>query len=340
MKVGLIARAENRGLGVLTWEFHRAMAPERTLLVDMGPLARGFATHPERYPGATVVPFADGTLPEPEVRAWLDGLDVVYTAETFYDWRLPAWAEQQGVATVCHVMPEFHVERPELATTWWAPTPWRMDQLPEGTQLVPVPVATDRFSGHSPERAGPLRVLHVGGHKAMADRNGTAQLVRATQRAKRPMTVTVASQDPVRGSRAWRRGHVAMVQAGAAPDYWQLYPDHDVLVLPRRYGGLCLPVQEAMAAGLAVVMTDAEPQRSYWPVAVVATRTRGQIRTAAGIIPTVDADAFALATLLDRLATQPADLAMLQRGSLAWAEAHSWTALRPTYTKALARAAG
>lgn len=339
MRWGLIARSEDRGLGVMLWEMHRHLQPDRTLLVDMGELARGFPMHPDRYPGATVVPWRDGTLPEAPVRAWLAGLDVVYTAETFYDWRVPLWAADAGCAAVCHVMPEFHVERPGLPVVWWAPTTWRLDTLPAGTPVVPVPVATDRFSGRSPERAGPLRVLHVGGHKAMADRNGTNSVEQAVRRVRRPMRVTLASQD-TRTVRPYRRGEVQLVVGAPAADYWRLYDDQDVMVLPRRYGGLCLPAQEAMAAGLAVVMTEAEPQVSTWPVRTVPTRGRGRIRTAAGVLQLVAADTAGLAQALDALAAHPADVAMLQRGSLAWAQAHSWEALGPTYMEALARAAG
>ena len=35
MKLGLIARADNTGLGMQTWEFYRAMKPEKTLVVDI-----------------------------------------------------------------------------------------------------------------------------------------------------------------------------------------------------------------------------------------------------------------------------------------------------------------
>ena len=57
MKVGLFgARADDRGLGRLTHDFHTHMRPDRTLVVDMGPHARGFTQHFDRYPTATVVP--------------------------------------------------------------------------------------------------------------------------------------------------------------------------------------------------------------------------------------------------------------------------------------------
>jgi hypothetical protein len=43
------------------------------------------------------------------------------------------------------------------------------------------------------------------------------------------------------------------------PNYLDQYKDGDVLVIPRKYGGLCLPMQEALAHGIPVIMPDIEP---------------------------------------------------------------------------------
>lgn len=339
MRLGVIARSEDRGLGIMLWELCRALRPASVLLVDMGPLARGFPMYPARYPGATVVTYDDGTLPEAEVRRWLRGLDVVYTAETFYDWRIPLWAEEAGVATVCHVMPEFHVERPGLPTRWWAPTTWRLDSLPEGARVVPVPVADDRFAFRPSPPGARLRLLHSAGHRAMGDRNGTAATCEALRRVRGPLEVTLACQDArmVAPRLGTRRGVVVRARTGGHADYWAAYEGHDALVLPRRYGGLCLPVQEAMAAGLAVVMTDAEPQSSTWPVRLVPSRRGRPMRMPAGQVVPVDADTVRLARAIDALA-DPATLAALKEGSVEWALEHRWSVLRPLYEAELADA--
>jgi hypothetical protein len=342
VKVGLIARAEDRGLGIQTWEFHRHMAPDRTLLVDMGDLARGFAMHPERYPDATVAPFANGQLPQRLVRDWLAGLDVVFTAETLYDWRLADWARAAGCATVVQVNPEFyrHATDPlPHPTVWWAPSPWRIATLPaENTRLVPVPVAADRFAMRVPERADRLRVLHVAGHRAAGDRNGTLQLLQSLRYVRQPMVLRLLTQDS-RLPRTRPGGHVEVhAEAGGRPNYWDLYADADVLALPRRYGGLCLPVQEAMASGLAVVMTDTAPN-DWWPTLRVQCRAHSSLNTATGKVPMMAADPRDLGRQLDRLAQVPELLLDLQEQALRWAEDHSWQALRPRYIAELERAA-
>lgn len=343
MRLGLIARAEDRGLGIQSWEFARAMRPERTLLVNMGEYARGFAMHRDRYPGAMEVAFDRGNLPEQQVREWLRGLDVVFTAETLYDWRIARWADEEGAATVVQLNPEFMRpvgEYAALPTRWWAPTSWRLSQLPEGTKVVPVPVADDRFSFTPVERDGTLRVLHSIGHRAHADRNGTAVFLHALARVRGPMRVTIASQDARTPLSRVSRGVEARAIAGGVSDYWRAYDDHDLLVIPRRYGGLCLPTQEAMAAGLAVAMTDVEPQASTWPIIPLLTREGPVIHLPSGRVRPANADPRRLAMTLDEMAREPELVAAAQLRSVEWAKAHTWTALRPLYEAELADVCG
>lgn len=343
MKVGLIARAEDRGLGHLTWEWARHMRPDRTLVVDLGDLARGFPPHLDRYPGAAIVRFGDTGQVDDEatVRDFLDGLDVVYSAETFYDWRIVKWARDVGCVTVCHVMPEFFNVNTESADVLWAPTSWRLDQLPARTRLVPVPVPTDRWPALAPHVEGKLRWLHVAGHRAAMDRNGTSTVGRSTRLLTQPQTGTVITQDvrmPPMPGRPFVQ--ITTVRGGCGPDYWRMYDGHDVLVLPRRYGGLSLPAIEAMGAGLAVVMPDVEPQRSDWPVIRVPAKKRTTLDTQGGTLDVFDVDPRKLAGALDQLARDPGERLMARAQALSWANANSWAMLEPTIRAELARAAG
>lgn len=345
MRWGLLARGEDRGLGNLTWELHRNLQPDRTILLDIGQLARGFATHPERYPGATVIPWDGaplGTGAEHTIRAWLDGLDVLYSAETFYDWRIVDWAREAGVATVLHVMPEFWPAQQNgrpMPDVIWAPTSWRLDTLPDATRLVPVPVALDRFPPPESSVDGPLRVLHVAGHKAAADRNGTQLVTRAVLAMRGAIAVTITGQDGrLPGVPRRTRGTVTIrSRLRGVANYWELYADQDVLLLPRRYGGLCLPVQEGLAAGLVPVMSDVPPN-DEWPSMLIPTTTRGQIATAAGVLPLASCRPVDIAATVDALAADRDLLALRRRLATDWARAHSWDALRGLYLAELDRA--
>lgn len=332
VKLGILARAEDRGLGIQTWEAVRHLDPERVLVVDVGAHER-FGLHLDRYPGATVVRLDEKgwTLPEAETRAWLDGLDVVFTCETFYDARFARWARAAGVRTVVQANPEFI--RPEwdladLADVWWNPSTWRMDTFPAGSRHMPVPVALDRFTPSTGEH--PPRFFHTVGKWAAGDRNGTTLLQQSLRYVRQPVRVTIAAQERILRTTTRSRARVEYRVQNVA-DYWRLYDGHEVLVLPRRYGGLCLPAQEAMAAGLAVLMPDTSPNTDMWPVLPLPCRNHGIIDVPAGRIPLVECDPTMLARILVRLHGDPAEVEALRAGSRAWAAAHSWDVLRPVY---------
>lgn len=341
VKIGLVARGEDRGLGILTWEFYRHIEPDRTLLVDMGPLARGFDVHHDRYPDALTVTF-DGHRFDDEalVRSWLDELDVLYSAETFYDWRIVQWAREQGVATVLHVMPEFfrHYSEPTLIRpdVFWTPTSWRLEMLDPNTVVVPVPVALDRFAVRQ-RREGRV-FLHVAGHRAAGDRAGTTSLLRALRYVSEPMHVVMITQDENLPITSTKRFVTLERRVRSTCDYWQLYDDGDVFVSPRRYGGLSLPHNEAAGAGLALVLADVPPNRETWPGSYVQAERGDSFDTQGGPVSIYATDPQRLAAALDELAASPTLVQDLSASSICWAQTHSWEALRGLYLTEFAEA--
>lgn len=343
MKVGLVARADDRGIGTMTHEFYNAMRPDRTLVVrEPGAERRGFAAHVERYPDAPVVVFDPmrGELPERCVREFLDGLDVVYLVETPYDFRFFEWARDAGCATVLHVMPEFwrwhhgEYERPDV---WWLPTSWRADLLPSECRIVEVPVPTRPLMAPSvpTERT---TFVHVAGHRAVGDRNGTLLMLQALRQVNAPCRMRMVTQDDRLPKPRTKSNVELLAVVGGVESRWSLFDDADVLVLPRRYGGLCLPVLEAMASGLGIVMSGCAPQMQAWPVMGVGVQRGRSIEMPCGPIVLQDASPRLLAIALDKL-TQDRDLVdTLQGCSRDFARAHSWTSLRGLYVDELERA--
>lgn len=330
-RIGLLARCENRGLGIQTWEFARHLDPQ-TILLDLGLSECG--NHPERYPNAQPVKFR-GLLPEGVVRRWLDSVDVVYTAETSYHPQFAHWCRKHGVELVVHINPEFH-RLDNAATQWWAPTTWRLDHLPPSTTVVPVPVATDRWPSPAEPHRGPCRWLHVGGKTALADRNGTNAVLAAIPHLTERCEVTIAVQDP-RGLSIPSNPLVTVKVVEATENYWDLYHGHDALVMPRRYGGLCLPVQEAMGAGLAVLMSNCSPNND-WPVAVCRTLPGRRERMPAGDIEVAGIDPIHLPQLMD-LYADPDVRAERQEVSRIWARRMSWDVWADRYRAILSGAA-
>jgi glycosyltransferase involved in cell wall biosynthesis len=53
-----------------------------------------------------------------------------------------------------------------------------------------------------------------------------------------------------------------------------MYKGLDAMVLPRRYAGLCLPMNEALMSGMPVFMTNISPNNSILPPEWLAESTK------------------------------------------------------------------
>jgi len=333
MRLGVLARSEARGLGNQSHDVCLNLNPDRVLLVDPGRDKR-FTQHPERYQAwpTTTAQWRNGRLDPDVVRPWLQGLSVVYSAETPYDDRLPQWAAEAGCGIVVHANPEFlSPSDAKAAVTWWAATPWRIGHLPARTRVVPMPVPAAPFRHEPRER---VRFLHVAGWPAVADRNGTVIVAAAAALMRSDAMVVIRGQH--KDIHQHRRPTVK-VEAGNLPNHWDLYRDADVLVMPRRFGGLCLPALEALAVGLPVVMSDTSPNE-VWPGPRIPVTRNQTVATRCGVLPLYDTNPQALAACLDDIATNPDVLAKLRTEASEWAAANTWDALTPLWEEELARA--
>lgn len=322
MRLGLIVRGVNRGLGIQTWELWRHLQPAVTVLIDSLPDRGKWDFYPERFPDAIITEWAGYTAPiSDQARDALLTCDVIFSVETPYDPDLYKLAQDRGIATVLYVNPELWREHEtEHATVVWAPTTWRLDLIPRA-EHVTMPVALDRLPFNPGDQ-----FLHLGGHKARADRNGMESAIRAARLAG--LAMVVSSQD---------RLHLAgrgIIQSPTLDNYWDMYTGCGVLVMPRKYGGLCLPVQEALAVGCAVIMTDCEPNQ-HWPVALVPAVRGQKIRMVGGDIQLWEVQRQDLAAEMQRMQNQEYRMVFQTRGR-AWAEANSWGSLKAEWLARLA----
>lgn len=317
--IGMIARANNRGLGIQTWEIARHLQPEVVVVIEEQ--SEKFGWYPERFPGAIFSPWAGymGDLSDEAIEALMD-CDTIFTVETTYDPKLFPLAQSSGRKTIIYVNPEFYrAHEAEAASQVWVPTTWRIEQIP-GARHVPMPVALDRFHGEPGDG-----FLFVGGHSARGDRNGMEIAIRAARRIGVELNVT--SQDPMR---PLNRGARLLPPV---ENYWDLYQGMGVLVMPRKYGGLSLPVQEAMAAGMAVVM-GACPPNGDWPITLVRGVHAQRMQTPGGTVTLFVADVAAVADALE-LMRDPTYRSEWQANSQAWAQENSWEARLPLWGELL-----
>lgn len=342
MTLGLVARADQRGIGIMTAEFHKHMKPDKVLIIDHGQWPQNFEQYDCNWIATAPLDLKTLGLHETTCRMFLEGLDVVYCVETLYDWRFKQWAEDAGCRVVIHGMPELYSTRDHAngrpqPDQWLWPTYWLVDDgiIPRGA-VLPVPFA-DRLLTVAKPDLRPLRVLHTAGVRAHEDRNGTLTFIEALKYVTEPVIATIITQDTgLPGSLPRYREHVDVnIVTGGLPDRWGMYVNQHVLVLPRKYGGLCLPAQEAMACGLAVTMPDCSPNTD-WPIAAIPVSFMQQTLTPYGHVPSAVVTARSVARKIDQLAADRDYLADRMCAADTWANLNTWADWRPVYEEALA----
>lgn len=339
--VGVIARADQGGLASLCYEVVRHLHPERVLIVDLGRNARGgeSATDLSWYDGLAdeIVVTAHRNM-RFEVDRFFQKLDVVYTAETVYDDRIFQIARNSGTKIILHAMPELFWGGAQLADVLWNPTHWRQEHLPARCELVPVPVALDRLPYRRRLHA---ETFFATSGEAMLDRNGSKIVAEALGHLRHPCQLLYRGGPPPQ-QKSYTVGTVDVHWLPPVDRYVDVIPEEtDVMLMPRRYGGLALPVQEAAARGIPTVMTLLNPQ-SQWiarDLLIPATVLEDGAEMKGGKIPVYTADPRALAATMDRLITNPQRVADASDAAYQWARARSWDQLLPEWQARIDKAA-
>lgn len=338
MKIGLIARADNSGLGVQTLDFAKHVNPEKSLIVDLSHL-NGLTTHPERFPGAEVLKY----VPYPKVNescpvskaaidSFLDGLDLVFTCETPYDSYLFLEARRRGIKTILQYNFEFldnlenkEAPRPDL---FMAPSCWRYEDADFSNKVfIPVPVDTERFK--YVHRTSAKTFLHLAGNSTLEDRNGTLLLIASWRDVKFGANLLIKSPRVIN----FYGSPNVEVDNRKIEDNLELYQTGDVFIMPRKYGGLCLPLNEALALGMPVIMTDVCPQSEFISSSsLVRCSSTKRVNTKASIeVHTVDHNA--LAAKVDELTNSPDLVSALSKQSGEIAQVISWKKMLPIYNQ-------
>ena len=106
------------------------------------------------------------------------------------------------------------------------------------------------------------RILHIAGKAAANDRNGTMSVIDMMKYSKADFELVIKSQTPISTKGLDSR---ITIEVDNVKDRQDMYTGFDAMVLPRRYAGLCLPMNEALLSGLPVFMTDISPNNAILP---------------------------------------------------------------------------
>jgi hypothetical protein len=273
MRLGIIARSDNTGLGNQTMELVKMLNPDKILLINSA-FFNNNKQHPEWYKGYTVIETRKGMPKTSEIIEFLDGLDVVISCETFYHLELVDRAKKQGIKTILQYNYELfgNLAYPEwtLPDVLLAPSIWNLDLVVQKfgskTKVMHLPPPTDQFLFNEARKINLSkdhnRILHIAGKKAAKDRNGTDSILEMIKYSKEDYELVIKSQTPLN---VVCKDSRVKIEIGNPDNRQDMYTGFDAMVLPRRYAGLCLPMNEALMSALPVFMTDISPNNAILP---------------------------------------------------------------------------
>lgn len=273
MKLGIIARSDNTGLGNQTMELVKMLSPDKILLINSS-FFNDNEQHPEWYKGYDVLQTAKGMPHRREILTFLDGLDVVISCETFYHLELVDLAKERGIKTILQYNYELfgNLAHPEwtLPDVLLAPSIWNLDIVMEKfgkkSKVMYLPPPTDHSLFSEAKEINlsrdHKRILHIAGKKAAKDRNGTDSIFEMIKYSKEDYEIVIKSQTKFD---SLCRDPRVKIEIDNTDDRQDMYKGFDAMVLPRRYAGLCLPMNEALMSGIPVFMTDISPNNAILP---------------------------------------------------------------------------
>lgn len=248
-RLGIVVRRDHSGLAYQTQAWEQMLQPHSVLEVEHGEDIPGFA----------------------EYEKFLKDIDVMLTAETPYVYEAWNWARMAGVKTFCQPNWELFdgLVQPNMPhpDQYIMPSYWHLEDMQElfpNTIYLPPPTIGADFEKAREinlARKGKRRFVHIVGKPAIYDRNGWSLIMDALLETKADFELVVYAQQEITGIADSRvKYHIFDID-----DQTKLYTDFDALIMPRRYGGLCLPMNEALLSGLPVIMTDISPNNRILP---------------------------------------------------------------------------
>ena len=307
MRLGIIARSDNTGLGNQTRELVKMLNPTKILLIDSSHF-NGNEQHPEWYSEYNVTTTKYGMASKEEVSKFLDGLDVVISCEIFYHNSFITMAKKRKVKTILQYNYEFldylvnpDVELPDILVS---PSLWNFEDVvkkfSDRAKVIhlPPPTSVDLFLNAKNINISKThkKILHIGGKAAVKDRNGTNTVIEMLNYSKADYELVIKSQTPLDIKCDDPR---LTIDTSNPETRESLYEGYDAMILPRRYAGLCLPMNEALLASLPVFMTNISPNNSILPEQWLVDSNKIDRLMTRTMLDVYEGDAKMLAKLVD-----------------------------------------
>ena len=306
MKLGMIVRADNTGLGNQTYELTQMLNPYKIMIIDFTSY-NGNQQHFEWYAERDYT-ICKGVPTDEEMNDFIDDIDVLLSCETFYNDNTPILARKKQVKTYLQYNYELfgnlRRDKKPVPDFLISPSPWMIEKVynrfynyakvlhlppPTRPELFERALEINRSKDHK-------RMLHIAGKAAANDRNGTESVLEMMRHSKADFELVIKSQTPISSKRLDSRITIEIDNVKHRQD---MYTGFDGMILPRRYAGLCLPMNESLLSGLPVFMTDISPNNLILPKEwLTVSEELGIMRLATPVI-CYDVDAQKLAEKID-----------------------------------------
>lgn len=349
----MIGYSSNTGLGYQTRDFYKNIGADKVLIANL----EKFNGMPVDHSWAYQPRVCNGIPTRADIEWVVDGMDVVFCCETPLNFYLFEYAKKQGVKTVMQYNFEFlrYIREPKLIApdVLASPSFWK---IPEVEKLgiaevvyLPVPIDIKRI----PYRVAPKveTLVHVMGRAAMNDRNGTKEFLKlALDSRMKDYKFLMYAQKPTERStqqefdsimrvfhlmKSKLRNRIEIrydVKSNA-----DLYAEGEVMVMPRKYAGLCLPLWEALSSGMPVVMTDISPNNKVLPKQWLCdTHFSGD----SGLSNGIDMFSADIDSLVETVKWISNNYEISNVKARSMAESMSWDARRDSYIKLFERICG
>jgi len=330
MRIAALCRCDQTGLGIQAKEFFDHVSC-KALVIDVSRCSSTMKQNHDWYPGQTVWYYSRGAkFSQDFISDFLKDVDVLITFETPYDYSLFSYCRLMGVKTVLQLNYEF-LEYPSsfpLPDLFAAPSMWNYNDIPYPKVFLPVPVNIKKFTPKWREKT----FVHVAGKPAIHDRNGTNVFLNSLQYVKNPIKVILHCQKDLVVPKL--PSHIDLqTDFSNKPNYADNY-DGGVMVLPRKYGGLSLVVNESLAAGMPVIMPDISPNNLWlpkeWLVPAIKTTSFKCKKT----VDIYETESMALAIKIDEFCSNERSFGAAERAAEMGREL-SWENLLPLYLQTL-----
>lgn len=329
MRIGVLAYSTATGLGYQVKSYIKHLPVTKVMNVDLG----GFngVEQLNWYPDAYHV---KGYPTDEQIREFCTDIDIMLFAETPLNYNFYTIARERGIKTANVINWEFfdHILKPELPLPDMIimPSVWHYDDAKRFCDQHNIkciqlhhPVDRDEITFRKRTSNKPL---HIAGKPATNDRNGTFDFLNAY-----PSGIVITQS----GDLAWRIRHKYRFSNvfTEVKDNNAMYHYGDIMVLPRRYGGNCLPLNEALASGMPVIMPDISPNNHILPPEWMVPAKMVDRFTPRTVIDIYSVNTIDLTNKIAELQSQ--DIGALSERASQIADTISWTTLLPKYMQAL-----